>query len=184
MVLKSVQTSCIALVALLVAACGADDPTNSGGVMVMSDATGCPEDTPPFELGPTGLGASNEALGIKVYLESASHIPPAFDFNDWTVALTDTAGAPLQSAQITWACAFMPLHFHGSNPKAVNDLGGGKFELQQQNLAMYGKWLIRLWVDPSGEGEPYEGSSTSIGTKACSEPGTEPTLEVRTCVPQ
>lgn len=189
MVLKNVRTSCALLVALVAAACGDDDAAmHADGAAMMppgvADNASCPADTPPFEFGPTGLGATNDELGIKVYLVDASAMPPKHDFNDWTIALTDLDGAPLPSAQITWACAFMPLHGHGSNPKAINDLGGGKFELEMQNMAMYGGWLVRLWVDLTGEGEPFESTGTGIGTRVCTEPGTTQTLEIHTCVPQ
>jgi hypothetical protein len=187
MVLRNVRTGWALVVALLAAACADDESMVEDATTTTpppDDTASCPADTPPFEFGPTGLGDTNEELGIKVYLESASAMPPAHDFNDWTIALTDLDGVPLPSAQITWACAFMPLHAHGSNPKAINELGEGRFELQKQNMAMYGGWLIQLWVDPAGGGEPFESSGTSIGTRACAEPGTKPSLEIQTCVPQ
>jgi hypothetical protein len=91
-------------------------------------------------------------------------------------------GNVLPQANLTWACAFMPAHGHGSNPRTVTKLGDGRFELQKQNMAMEGGWLIELWVDPTGETEAFEGArGTGLGTSACGKPG-EPLL-MKVCVP-
>ena len=77
----------------------------------------------------------------------------------------------------------MPAHGHGSNPKTVDKLGEGQFELIRQNMAMAGQWLIELWVDPTGETPSYEGRGTGIIPSACSKPGTTSSLVLKACVP-
>jgi hypothetical protein len=169
-------------------ACGADDAMEDLASTEPMDESGadtsCPPETPPFDFGPSGLSAVNEAAGIKVYLDSASARPPYNDYNDWTIALTDLEGNLMPEAQLTWACAFMERHGHGSNPKVVNKLGDGRYELMRQNMGMQGGWVIRLWVDPTGEGELYEGGGSGINRTACSEPTVPETLSLAACVPR
>jgi len=144
----------------------------------------CPSDTPPFDYGPMGLtSAPNMALGIKAFLVTASSRPPFKGPNDWTIAITNLDGAAMPDANLTWACAFMPTHGHGSNPKMVNKLGDGQFELVKQNMAMEGGWEIRLWVDPMGGGTPYTGGSSALDPNACRGPGTDVSLVLKACVP-
>jgi hypothetical protein len=177
-----------ALFALLVgfaSACGSDDDgTSPSPVEMDASDTSCPVGTPPFEFGPSGLSATDKAMTMKVYLEEASDKPPLYGTNDWTIQITDMMGAPMPAAKLTWACAFMPLHGHGSNPKTVTDLGDGKYELVKQNMAMQGGWEIRLWVDPTGAGTTYTGGGSSINKMACSEPGTVETFVLQACVPR
>ena len=78
----------------------------------------------------------------------------------------------------------MPKHGHGSSPKKVNDLGDGRYELLQQNMAMQGGWEIRLWVDMTGTGTPFEGGGVGINRMACAEPRTVETLKLLACVPR
>jgi hypothetical protein len=166
-------------------ACGSDDPPNSSPNVAGSGAAimdmSCPADTPPFNFGPTGLLAANETLGVKVFLEEASSKPPFFGMNDWTIDITDMTGNPMPQATLTWACAFMPLHGHGSNPKMVENLGGGRYKLLKQNMAMGGQWEIRVWVDPKGGGEAYTGGIGGAPS-VCAMPG-DP-LVLRACVPR
>jgi hypothetical protein len=168
--------------------CGSDD---EGDDPVVDDPEGtpmdlsCPDTTPEFDLGPTGLGAANETMGVKVFLEDASNRPPLNGSNDWTIDFTDMMGTAMPEANLTWACAFMPAHGHGSNPKMVENLGGGRYKLMKQNMAMQGGWEIRLWVDPTGGGTTYKGgSAASINRTACTGPNTEPSLTLYACVPR
>lgn len=180
-----ILVACTVLVAA--AACGDDSATEHhpvDGAAGSGGAASCPTDTPPFEFGPMGLSTTNDADGIKVYLEDASDLPPALDYNDWTIALTDLAGNPLPDAQLTFACAWMGAHGHGSNPREVEKLGDGRYKLIRQNMAMYGGWEIKLWIDKSGAGTEYTGGGGGIGIKACSKPMTDPTLVLKACVPQ
>lgn len=169
----------------LFSACGSDDaPSDAAGTSDAELDTSCPENTPPFDFGPTGLSATNESVGLKVYLETASDKPPLYGTNDWTIAFTDLAGSPASDAKLTWTCAWMPKHGHGSNPKSVVDLGDGRYELQRQNMAMQGGWEIQLWVDATGAGEAYEGGGVGINRSACTEPGTKAQLILKACVPR
>jgi hypothetical protein len=179
--------------ALLIAsggvACGSDDdtadPPDAGATGDALDMS-CPANTPEFNFGPTGLSATNEAMGVKVFLETANYRPPQNGSNTWTIAFTDMMGNPMPQANLTFACAFMPLHGHGSNPKMVNKLGSGRYELVNQNMAMQGGWEIRLWVDPTGGGTTFPGGKlTSVNRTACSGPTTaDPSLTLYTCVPR
>jgi hypothetical protein len=181
-----------ALLVLMIAsgvACGGDDDKNAPTEVAGSgdgalDAS-CPADTPTFAFGPTGLHAMDPKTGVGVYLENASDIPPLYGSNDWQVKFTDTTGNPMPQANLTWACAFMPLHGHGSNPKMVENLGNGSWKLMKQNMAMQGGWEIRLWVDPTGGGETYAGGTgAGIDRSACTGPGVEQTLVLKACVPR
>lgn len=165
------------------AACGSDEsgPRSDLGDSDEALDESCPSDTPPFNFGPTGLSAVNESSGVKVFLEEASSKPPFYGTNDWTIAITDVSGKPMPEATLTWACAFMVHHGHGSNPKLVENLGDGRFRLLKQNLAMSGQWEIRLWVDPTGAAEAYTGGIGSARS-VCAGPG-EP-LILRACVPR
>jgi hypothetical protein len=158
------------------------DPPDAGTTDSGIDMS-CPKNTPEFNFGPTGLSAANETMGVKVYLETASDKPPLFGSNDWTIVFTDMMGDAMPEANLTWACAFMPAHGHGSNPKMVENLGGGRYKLVRQNMAMQGGWEIRLWVDPTGGGTTYTGGKlTSINRTACSGPGGEQSLTLYACV--
>lgn len=173
-------------VALVVSAsgCGSDESNPHAG---LGDSESddldqsCPSDTPPFNFGPAGLSATDETLGVKVFLEDASSKPPFFGTNDWTIAITDMSDAPMPEATLTWACAYMPLHGHGSNPKLIENLGDGRYRLLKQNMAMGGQWEIRLWVDPTGAGEAYTGGIGGA-LSVCGMSG-EP-LVLRACVPR
>jgi hypothetical protein len=168
-------------------ACGSDDDGTEPSPELdgeMPDPS-CPKDTPPFDFGPTGLNATNETMGVKVFLDEASSRPPQNGTNDWTIEFTDMQGNAMPTANLTWACAWMPAHGHGSNPKVVENLGMGRFKLLKQNMAMQGGWEIKLWVDPTGAGETYTGSNAgSINRTACTKPGTDPSLTLRACVPR
>jgi hypothetical protein len=177
------------LIVVLIAggvACGSDDegmePHDHEVGHDMEDLS-CPPDTPEFDLGPTGLNATNETMGVKVFLAEASSRPPQNGSNDWTIEFTDMQGNAMPTANLTWACAWMPAHGHGSNPKVVENLGGGKFKLSKQNMAMQGGWPIKLWVDPTGGGTTYTGGNAgSINRTACTKPGTDPSLTLYACV--
>ena len=147
----------------------------------------CPADTEEFKVGPNGLTRSDAATGISVRLIKASDAPPIRGFNDWTLAVTDQSGMPMPQAELRWACAWMPAHNHGSSPKRVVRSGNGQFELLQQNLAMYGGWQVKLWIDASGTGpvfDPQKGSGI-VGGDACRGMGVSatPNIQFNICVP-
>ena len=101
---------------------------------------------------------------------SASDVPLKFGYNDWRIALTDAGGAPLSNAKIAFACSWMPAHFHGANPLEIDDLGEGRFEVKEQNLAMYGEWNVRYWVttDPTKQAYQPQMGSDIRGGDVCS----------------
>lgn len=170
------------------AACGGDDgggtAGSSGGAAGSGDMS-CSPDTPELTFGPTGLGAANEMLGVKVYVVDASDRPPTNGSNDWTIQFTDMMGNDMPTANLTYACAWMAQHGHGSNPKVVENLGGGKYKLDKQNMAMQGDWQIKLWVDPTGGGTTFTGINTpALNRDACSGPTSTESLSLKACVPR
>ena len=185
-----------ACIALSSTACGSDstspvaDLSSDAGVDPSAE---CPANTPTFADGPNGLQAPIDTKnGIAVRLIQAQFSPPAKMSNDWTIAVTDPAGAPTTNAQITWACAWMPVHGHGSNPTAIDNLGNGQFKLEKQNLSMYGGWEIQLWVNNTGAGTQYApqngGGSLLTGNACTPDPSSgatgSPNIMFNICVPQ
>ena len=83
MQVTAIRTCLILLLAAIGTGCGSDDDP-AGPMAVDGDAgdVACPSNTPPFDFGPTGLSATNEAVGVKVYLETASDKPPFYGPND------------------------------------------------------------------------------------------------------
>lgn len=174
------------------AACGGDTPSQAFGVTAGGPAPGaaaerCPPDTEAFRYGMSGLVKSDPATGVSVRLLDVSDSPPSRGFNDWTIGVTDQNGAPMPAAELSWACAWMPAHLHGSNPKNVVRLGNGQFKLEKQNLAMYGGWQIKLWIDASGTGQVFDpqGGNGIVGGDACRGPGiaATPNVQFNVCVP-
>lgn len=123
-------------------------------------------------------------------LDSDQAPPPRKGYNTWTIAVRDaTTGEPAVDATISWACAWMDVHGHGTNPKMVEALGDGNFRLVKQNFSMTGPWLVRLWVDPTGKEPLYEpqGISTIADGAEC-HPTTglqgAPNAVFKICVPE
>lgn len=148
-------------------------------------ASQCPASTPEFTVGSSGLSTSNAELNVKVRVEDADYRPPRFGINSWTIAITDLNGQPLPDASLQWACAFMPAHGHGSNPRSVEKLDGGLWKLNNQNMSMQGGWEIQLWIDPMGGESEFMGAPAGINKNACTAPsGKTATLILPTCVPR
>jgi hypothetical protein len=164
--------------------------TGGSGEPAVDASEQCPANVEPFAIGASGLAKTDPATGLTVRLVDASASPPALDYNDWTIAITDAAGAPVQAAQITWACAWMAVHGHGSNPRQVKKLDAGRFELVKQNLAMYGPWQVRLWIDPTGASDAYvpqSGGGGIVGGEICTPSNGAPfapTVVFDVCVPR
>jgi len=170
---------------MLTAACGDDGEAP----IVMEDAgdpaSACPPTTPAFSTGAMGLSVTDPELNLKVRVDAASHQPPRFGTNDWTIAITDMNGQPLPQAQLTWACAFMPAHGHGSNPRVVEKLDPTLWRLERQNMSMQGLWEIQLWIDPDGGSKDFTGGQGGINSMACTGPQNAlPTLVLPACVPR
>lgn len=188
---QTVTRSAIAL-SLLFAGCGEQTGTlpsnvSAGGAAPADDSARCPAGTEEFRFGPNGLVQTDAATGMSVRLVQANASPPTRGFNDWTIAVVDAAGAPMANAELHWACAWMPAHNHGSNPKSVMRLGNGQFQLAKQNLAMYGGWQVKLWIDATGTGPVFDpqGGSGIVGGNACTGPGISatPNIQFNICVP-
>jgi YtkA-like len=139
------------------AACGSDAVVKPAPADDEPDASAqCAPTTEAFAVGETiGLTTSDPKTGMQARIVMADHNPPAYDYNTWTLAVTDASGAPMPDAHITWACAWMPAHLHGSNPREIDELGNGRFTLGKQNLTMYGEWQVKLWVSNDPAAKPY-----------------------------
>jgi hypothetical protein len=183
------RTSMFLVALALASACGSDDGSEDSSVLdsdLEDDASSvCPPTTLPFTTGPAGLTAKNEAQSLQVRLDDANHEPPVRNYNTWEIAITDLAGAPLPDAQVTWACAWMPAHAHGTNPKAIEKLPDGRISVVKQNLSMSGGWQVRLWVDPTGTAAPFSGGSGTRNPNACTAPSNETAnITFDVCVPR
>jgi hypothetical protein len=170
---------------MLMAAC----PDDAVDPIVMEDAgdpaSACPPTTPMFTTGAMGLTASNPELNVKARVVTADFQPPRFGINTWTVAITDSNDQPLPQAQLIWACAFMPAHGHGSNPRLVEKIGATLWRLERQNMSMQGGWEIRLWIDPDGGSKDFTGAQGGINNMSCQGPqNMTHTLVLSTCVPR
>lgn len=179
-------TTTLTCVLVLLVACGDPeaDPT-ALDEMEPPASDACPAETPAFSTGMFGLTASNQELGVKARVVEADYVPPRFGINSWVVAITDLADQPLPQATLTWACAFMPAHGHGSNPATVEKLDATRWKLERQNMSMQGGWEIWLWIDPTGAGAGFTGAKGGINSNSCRGPnGATQTLALRTCVPR
>lgn len=174
-------------------ACGDDSSgtsTNTGG---MSAAAGsgpksskCSADYLSFAVGPSSPVASNAESGVAVRVLDGP-VPPEFGYNTWTIQILDASTMePLPEARLTWQCAFMSVHGHGSNPKTVENLGNGQYKLTNQNLRMLGPWEVQFWIDPTGAMDEYKPTSNIINGMACNPTSGlqgKPTVEIKVCVP-
>jgi hypothetical protein len=177
------------LVALL-SACASENETTAADGVSDEPAAECPGDYLAFTTGEAnGLTAPVKGTDLQVRLLEAEHQPPRKDYNTWTIAVRDADGEPATDAVVTWACAWMKVHEHGTNPKRLESLGDGKFSLVDQNLSMFGPWEIQLWLDPSGTKPAYkpQGGSTQANGRACTpsfEPAELANTELTVCVPR
>ena len=194
--------SLVALTLVVAAsACASDDDGSaSSGAAASSAGAGtgsanpdeqCPANYLPFSTGEeAGLRVPVEGTNMEVRLLTADHEPPARDWNTWTIGIRDAAtGAPATTPVITWACAWMDVHGHGTNPKQVEKVGDADYQLASQNLSMFGPWEIRLWIDPTGTEMPYapgSGSTERNGNACMPTHGMQGTAntEFTICVPR
>lgn len=115
----------------------------------------CPADVKAFTFGDNGLYEDDAAASLRARIIDSNHPEPYSGLNDWKIAITDLNDHPLPDARLNWACAFMPTHNHGSNPKLVDKPAPGQLLLGAQNLSMEGNWIVKLWLKPDGEGEEF-----------------------------
>jgi hypothetical protein len=149
----------------------------------------CDPNLPDFTVGMNGLKATDSTGQFSVRIEDAPK-PPQRDYNTWKIAVEDASGQPMANAKLGWACAWMAVHMHGSNPQVITNLGGGKFELEKQNLSMFGPWEVRFWVDSTGAGPEYlpqsGGTKVALGNECMPTNGVTPSANIKfdICVPQ
>jgi hypothetical protein len=177
--------------AMLVACASKDDPVN----LAMYEADSgeyppaeCPTNLKPFTVGPSGLTESDSAMQVSVRIDDANK-PPIKNYNDWTISILDANGQPNPTATLNWACAWMAVHGHGSNPKSIVNMGNGQYKLGMQNLSMTGPWEVRLWVDPTGqlpEYAPQAGARIMAGDECAPSNGAAPmnNIDFNFCVPE
>jgi len=160
-------------ISLTLTACSEADDTPSGTIETPqtqpADTEKCPTTWQPLIPGPEGEGTetTDPQTQIKARLDQATPNTPNKDLNTWRIAIQTQDNQPATSATIGWACAWMSVHGHGTNPKAIEKLDPGVFELSSINFTMYGPWSVRLWVDPTGQWPQYlpqNGTALADGT--------------------
>jgi|GEM_PF-4554772 len=197
---KRIPILLVLTLAVTSSACASDDSgdpaqggaaSSTGGVESGDPDEQCPANYLPFSTGEeAGLKVPVEGTGFEVRLLQADYEPPARNFNTWTIGIRDAAtGAPAATPVITWACAWMDVHGHGTNPRQVDKVGEADYELGRQNLSMFGPWEIRLWIDPTGTEMPYapgSGSTERVGNACMPSHGAQgkPNAEFTVCVPR
>lgn len=131
--------------------------------------------------------ASDSKSGIAVRVLDGP-VPPEYGYNTWTIQLVDAATmAPAPNARLTWQCAYMSVHGHGSNPKSIESLGEGKYKLVDMNMRMFGPWEVQFWIDPTGQMAQYVPTSNIINGMACNPTSGvvgAPSVEIKACVPR
>jgi hypothetical protein len=178
--------------AMLVACASKDDPV--GPPMYEPDSgaypdVACPSDLKAFTTGASGLTETDSTKQISVRIDKASSVPPIKNYNDWTISILDASGQPNPNANVSWACAWMAAHGHGSNPKAIQNMGNGQYFLSMQNFSMTGPWEVRLWIDPTGQGAEYapQAGARIMAGNECAPSNGAPTmwnLDFNFCVPE
>ena len=170
--LKIAQRRCLcSAAAVLALGCASGSDTAEPQTGAMADAADadaasgtarCPADTPMFSAAPdSGLlvvGNRSTVQGRIIQAEPAQ--PERFE-NDWTVQFSDLAGVPLDNLAISSACAFMPVHGHGGEPKEVVKSGAGTFSLMGLNLFMRGPWEVQLAVRAGAMADVAQSEATN-----------------------
>jgi len=141
----------------------------------------CPADTPMFSAAPDSgllvMGKRNTVQGRIIQADPAQ--PERFE-NDWTVQFSDPTGVPLDNLTISNACAFMPVHGHGGEPKEVMASGAATFTLVGLNLFMRGPWEVQLAVS-AGPAAAVAQSETTSCDRDRRQPGSD-LLVFRACI--
>ena len=90
---------------------------------------------------------SEHALYI-VTLRPLAQAPKINTIHAWEVAVTNSAGAPVRDATITFAGG-MPEHGHGypTKPRVTGSLGEGRYRLDGVKFSMSGWWTMVVTVD-------------------------------------
>ncbi len=91
-----------------------------------------------------GMAGTASSGPLTVKLASVAPSPPDKGNNDWTIAVTDATGAPVDGLAIAVA-PFMPDHGHGTSiTPQVTAKGGGQYDVSLLNLFMAGIWTVTL----------------------------------------
>ena len=170
-----------------VSGAGAATVAGAGAAGAGSSEDDCSESYLHFAVGPSSTLTSDAKSPIAVRVLDGQ-VPPAFGYNTWTIQLLDAATMqPAPNARLTWQCAYMSVHGHGSNPKSLQNLGNGKYKLVDMNMRMLGPWEVQFWIDPTGQMPEYVPTSNIINGMACNPTSGvqgEPTIQIKACVPR
>jgi hypothetical protein len=181
----------VAVLATMNACKGDDDSGNAQMDATAGDAgigdVKCPADVPEFAANPSsGIEAAVKHKTLQARVIKATPVHPTKNaMNNWTVQFTDDQDKPLDDVEIAAACAFMPVHGHGTAPlgghKKLSD--PGQYELDYLNFTMRGPWKVELALSRSassgdgGASTPSAGGSQPMEFTDCDRnrkyPGTE-----------
>lgn len=147
----------MALLAGVLGAFGCGDGGHTHAHMHPADAAAafaaCPESIP--ELAP-GLAVTGRDARIRAELLDASRMPARKYGNDWTLALTEPGGEPLDDVEITRLEAFMPVHGHYGRPdtevEMLDDSGQVRTTI---HFTMRGPWEVQLEASSASAGDDY-----------------------------
>ena len=137
----------LALSMMMTSRCGASTEASDAAVSpdvptdVMRVPPACAMDprVEPYAVGLTQSGSTN---GVRLSLASMSPVTDVTDNYQWTVTLTDFAGAPLDFAIFT-VVPWMPDHGHGASiVPSVTGMGNGVYAVANVDLFMAGVWTV------------------------------------------
>lgn len=131
--------------------CSEGDSSEPDDIADASTFVACPDSIPELE---PGVAFNGREDAIRVELLDASPMPARKYRNDWTFALTDIDGEPLDDVEITRLEAFMPVHGHFSRPAAEHEPLGepGRFDATI-HFTMRGPWEVQLDVSSTSAGD-------------------------------
>lgn len=125
-------------IALVLVACSAGDPATAPPT-----AKVCAAD-PRVSAFTIGIESASPAKAMRVRIVSASPTAVTQGTNDWTLAITDGGGAPLDGLTVA-VKPVMPDHGHGSSTvPVVTSLGGGQYRATGISLPMRGVWNVTV----------------------------------------
>jgi hypothetical protein len=130
-------------------------PDSSDAAVALDESfRGCPSASVPLAL---GLRATGQAGAITATLVAASSIPARRYLNDWTLAFTTAAGAPLSDVVVVQARTFMPVHGHDGivPPGAASVVAPVQLRIDGLNFNMRGPWEVQLKLGSASAGADY-----------------------------
>jgi hypothetical protein len=127
-------------------------------IAVAASLAGCggelPESAPPaFDVQPGQVVPSTSGrLTVSVWTAPS---PPVKGVNALRFGLADGTGGAVEAADVS-ATAWMPAHGHGTSVKpAINEVGGGLYEVTRVVFFMDGRWEVRGEVKDAAGVEPF-----------------------------